>query len=442
MLLKYVVSNYKSIGGKLKFSMFPTEDHVEGRYLTTISTKMGDWKILRRGGLFGPNASGKSNFIQSLEFARDYVVEGRKSGTSTNVNPFKGEVNRLTTFQFMIYTEGEVYDYGFALDRKMIHSEWLSILDENGFQDMYNRTTSETGETNIVITSAFGEEDSKQRMLVEVLKESIQKNQKNQLFLNKLFDNGVRSIEGIAHWFENVTVVYPNMKVNALPIAIKRNEDFREYLSKELNKLDTGVLDISTDSKKINLRELAEKIKIPEEMIQKIESDQRGVIELYGKYYIFTDEDNDIAMIQLKFVHQLGEQRIDFDIEDESDGTKRLLDLLPILFQVVHGSENVYFVDELDRSLHTKLSRYILDEFIKQSEDCLSQIIYTAHDVNLINLEDFREEEISFIDKNGIGESKIKPLSDFDIKEGQNLLKDYLNGRFGAVPFIRRNYDE
>lgn len=442
MLLKYVVSNYKSIGGKLKFSMFPTEDHVEGRYLTTISTKMGDWKILRRGGLFGPNASGKSNFIQSLEFARDYVVEGRKSGTSTNVNPFKGEVNRLTTFQFMIYTEGEVYDYGFALDRKMIHSEWLSILDENGFQDMYNRTTSEIGETNIVITSAFGEEDSKQRMLVEVLKESIQKNQKNQLFLNKLFDNGVRSIEGIAHWFENVTVVYPNMKVNALPIAIKHNEDFREYLSKELNKLDTGVLDISTDSKKINLRELAEKIKIPEEMIQKIESDQRGVIELYGKYYIFTDEDNDIAMIQLKFVHQLGEQRIDFDIEDESDGTKRLLDLLPILFQVVHGSENVYFVDELDRSLHTKLSRYMLDEFIKQSEDCLSQIIYTAHDVNLINLEDFREEEISFIDKNGIGESKIKPLSDFDIKEGQNLLKDYLNGRFGAVPFIRRNYDE
>ena len=64
MLLRYIVSNYKSIGHNIEFSMLPASEDIDDRFVTTISTKMGDWKVLRRGGLFGPNASGKSSFIQ------------------------------------------------------------------------------------------------------------------------------------------------------------------------------------------------------------------------------------------------------------------------------------------------------------------------------------------------------------------------------------------
>lgn len=82
MLLKYIVTNYKSIAHPIEYSMFPTTQGLNQNYLVTLDTVQGPWKILRRGALLGPNASGKSNFIQSLDFARDYIVEAQKSGTS------------------------------------------------------------------------------------------------------------------------------------------------------------------------------------------------------------------------------------------------------------------------------------------------------------------------------------------------------------------------
>lgn len=90
MLLKYIVSNFKSIGHPIEFSMFPIEKNTDDRFLKTIKTKAGEWKVLCRGGFFGPNASGKSTFIESLEFARDFIVDGQKSGKSTGINQFRG----------------------------------------------------------------------------------------------------------------------------------------------------------------------------------------------------------------------------------------------------------------------------------------------------------------------------------------------------------------
>lgn len=116
---------------------------------------------------------------------------------------------------------------------------------------------------------------------------------------------------------------------------------------------------------------------------------------------------------------------------------KRLLDLLPILFQLNDEGHVIYFIDEIDRSLHTTLSKYLLSEFLKNSSNgLLSQIVFTAHDVSLINVSEFSQEEIWFIEKNKSGETKLKPFSDFDIKEDQDTIKDYLNGRFGAIPVI------
>ena len=80
-----------------------------------------------------------------------------------------------------------------------------------------------------------------------------------------------------------------------------------------------------------------------------------------GKYFIFTEnEKKRTILVQLKFSHQLNDKVTQFNIEDESDGTQRLVDLLPMLF-TINKSSTLYFVDEIDRSLHTKLSQYLLD---------------------------------------------------------------------------------
>ena len=444
VLLQYIVSNFKSIGHPVEFSMFPIQATIDERFLKSIPTKNGEWKVLRRGGFFGPNASGKSSFIKSIAFARDFIVDGQKSGKGIRIDQFRGdfeELKGISTFQFVFYLNGEVYEYGFSLDRYQIHEEWLMQLIETGFVPLFTRVTDSLGKTEIDIESKFARKNSKERILAEVLKESIQENQKNQLFLYKLHDNGIKKAETIVDWFRSLQIIFPQTKVRALPIRMKADIELQNYIAEMLRKMDTGVFNVSVASKEIDFHDFAEKLEVPQEIIDDIEDIRNGIVSFAGKYFIFAENKKKRTMlVQLKFDHKLNGKSVPFDIDEESDGTQRLLDLLPMLFAMREDSNAIYFVDEIDRSLHTKLSQYLLNEFINCGKNTYNQIIFTAHDVNLINTNDFRQEEIWFIEKNNLGESRLRPLSDFNLQNGQDALKAYLSGRFGAIPMIRRDF--
>ncbi len=443
MLLRYIVSNFKSIGHPMEFSMFPTGERQDERFLKTIRTRAGEWKILQRGGFFGPNASGKSSFIESVEFARDYIIDGQRSGKGTGINQFRGNLEDLggiSLFQFMFFLKGEVYEYGFSLDRRQVYEEWLMQLTEKDFMPLFTRSTDENGRTEIEIESGFAEKNSRDRILADILKDSIQENQRNQLFLYKLYDNGIKKAESIVEWFKNLQVIFPETTIQALPIRMREDEELRNYIGRMLDKMDTGVYEISVASKEIDFHELSERLALPKEIIEQIEEVKSGIVNLAGRYFIFSEnEKNRTILVQLKFNHRLNRSTVQFDLDEESDGTQRLIDLLPMLF-TIGRSPAIYFVDEIDRSLHTRLSQFLLDEFAKKAETGENQIIFTAHDVNLISLRRFRQDEIWFIEKNNLGESTLRPFSDFEIRENQDTLKAYLSGRFGAVPMIRGVY--
>lgn len=442
MLLKYIVSNYKSIGVPMEFSMFPATTQIDEKLSKTIDTKAGQWKVLRRGGFFGPNASGKTSFIESVKFARDFIVNGQKSGKGTGVKQFKGNIPELhekSTFQFMFYLNGEVYEYGFSLGNQQVFEEWLMVLTEKEFVPLYIRQTSEEGKTQIEIMSKFARKNSKQRDLAEVLKSSMGENQRNQLFLYKMYDNGVTRVEEIVEWFKHLQIIFPKTKVQGLPLRMDKDLDFRQFISDSLRKMDTGVVDITVVSDEIDFQDFIEKLDIPSEIVNQIEDIKNGIVSIGGKYFIFGEgKKRKTVLIQVKFEHTLNGKVVPFNMEDESDGTQRLLDLLPILFAIGENNQAIYFVDEIDRSLHTKLSQYLLEEFLQGCQETYSQIIFTAHDVNLINLDNFGQDEIWFVEKDNKGESRFKPFSDFSIEKGQDTLKAYLCGRFGALPMIRR----
>ena len=440
MLLRYTVSNFKSIGHDIEFSMLPTTPDIDDRFVKEIDTKAGKWKILKRGAFYGPNASGKSSFIESIDFARDFIVDGIPSGRGTGINQFKGEFEDLdqqSVFQFTFLAEdNEIYEYGFSVDSKQVYEEWLMILTQNGFEPLFERQTDAEEKTIIEITSKFARKNSKNRELAELLKGTIKEKQKNQLFLYKLYDNGVKRV--VMEWFRAIQVIFPNTKVRFLPIRISQDMDFQKFISDSLSKMDTGVVRVSAVSDELDFHDFAEKAHFPKELIQDIEGKKQGMFSIGGKYYIFGEkQENRMTLIQIKFEHRLNSKSVEFDLEDESDGTQRLLDLLPMLFAMDKKTRNIYLVDEIDRSLHTKLSKYLLELFLENSNDANCQIIYTAHDVNLIDLDDFAQDEIWFVEKKLTGETTIKPMSDFDVKGGQDVLKAYLNGRFGAVPVIK-----
>ncbi|MCR4889320.1 MAG: ATP-binding protein [Ruminococcus sp.] len=435
MLLKYSVSNFKSIGHNIEFSMFPLEN-TDDKYLSTIETIVGTWRVLKRGAFFGPNASGKTSFVQSLAYARDYIVKGPRNNTVTKVNQFRGnieELNGATSFEFIIYIDGQVYDYGFSLDRAHIREEWLSILSPNGFEELFHRTLFKNGKPKIKIFDRFASKKSIDRGLAILLTNTIKEKQTDSLFLFKLYENGINVGEKIYSWFEKIQIIYPDTQLQSLPLILQTDEQFRDFLSKKLHLLDTGIDNVFISENNIELSEFADKYNVPNEIVHDIEETQNGLINFNGKFFLFKESrGRKIKLLQLKFDHSFNSP---FDIDDESDGTKRLLDLLPILFNLDNDSNTIYVIDELDRSLHTKLSKYFVEAFAKSSTN--TQLLFTAHDTNLLDLEIFRKEEIWFVEKKLSGETKLRPLSNFPIKDNQDILKGYLLGRFGAVPIIK-----
>lgn len=438
MLLRYNVSNFESIGEKIEYSMFPLDDK-DPRYLTSIKTVVGTWKVLKRGVLFGPNASGKTSFIDSIDFAQKYILKGSSSSKFTGVNVFKGFTNQVTSFEFIIYAKEEVYQYGFALDKFYVHEEWLYKLDKKGImKPLFTRFTNSKNGEDIEISTDYSS-FKLSRDMAELLKEMVKE---NQLFLIKLYDTKSHTIDidNVIKWFESLQIIYPFTKVQALPVEVKKNNSFGAFLLEQLKNMDTGVQDISVATEAYSFEKFKDRFNLPNEFIQEIEEVQEGIISLNGQYFTFSNRQKrqQIMFVRLKFEHKLCGEKVLLNLEEESDGTQRMINLLPILFSIGNSNtQKIYIVDELDRSLHTKLSKHFIRMFEEVTANVEGQLIFTVHDVNLLDLDLFRSEEIWFIEKKSSGETRFRPFSDFDINRNENLLKDYLNGRFGAIPVIK-----
>jgi AAA15 family ATPase/GTPase len=126
-----------------------------------------------------------------------------------------------------------------------------------------------------------------------------------------------------------------------------------------------------------------------------------------------------------------------FDIDQESDGTQRLLDLAPGLLDIFSG-DKVYIIDELDRSLHPDITVSILDAFLNSDTDKSghSQLIVTTHETNLLDQQLIRKDEIWFCQKNKQGESNLYSLEEYQPRFDNDIRKGYAVGRFGGIPLL------
>lgn len=440
MLLKYMVSNFKSIADTLSFSMIPTIKDTGSQYVNKLKIKDAEITVLRRGIFFGANASGKTSFVESIDFARDFIVEGQKSGRKIKINSFKGNSGKenISVFQFVFLLNDVIYEYGFSLDIEKVHEEWLMRMDKNEFVTLFERVTNDSNETHIIVekNDTFTEEDLQ---LIEVLKNTIKDQQKNQLFLHKMSENAVNIAEQIVEWFKDIIVVLPESNFRGLEMKVAKDKGFATFLSQILQELDTGVKQVKSTKRKFPLKKLLKESDVPEEIIDEIYEKKSGIIEINGRMFVFTDDSGETILYEIKLEHTLKGTPFQFDKDEESDGTKRLLDLLPILFQLSER-KNLFIIDELDRSVHTLVTKEFLKRFLISSEKTQNQIIITAHDVNVIDLSEVSPQEIWFFNKDNDGVTSIKPLSNFNIGDGYNADLAYLAGRFGGIPTIKGGY--
>ena len=127
-----------------------------------------------------------------------------------------------------------------------------------------------------------------------------------------------------------------------------------------------------------------------------------------------------------------------FEFGDESDGTKRLFSLIPIFRDATE--ESVIVIDELDRSLHTEATKEFIDRFFEISKGVKSQLIATTHDTNLLDLDFLRQDEIWFINRKKDCSSELYSLNAFNERFDKKIEKEYLLGRYGAVPNFKPKF--
>jgi AAA15 family ATPase/GTPase len=188
-----------------------------------------------------------------------------------------------------------------------------------------------------------------------------------------------------------------------------------------------------------------EKTEIPDRIIDPLKRNFKGGNERIllrsldnKRYTIYRDEHGDLIALKLISKHKIknSNKEVSFEINEESDGTQRIIDLIPVLISSLE-EDRVFVIDELDRSLHPLLIQEFISIFVKKSTEQKSQIIVTTHDASLLNQKLLRKDEIWFTEKNEFGNSNLFSLEEFNIRYDKNIRKDYLRGRFGAIPFFK-----
>ena len=158
-------------------------------------------------------------------------------------------------------------------------------------------------------------------------------------------------------------------------------------------------------------------------------------IEIRGYQFEISVEDGELYAEKIMLDHGNSEEL--FELSDESDGTKRLFDLIPLYESGQKGK--IIVVDELDRSFHSKLTEEYIKRFFEITKENSCQLICTTHDLNLMDLRILRQDEIWFIEREEDHSSRIYSLSDYKQRFDKNILNDYLIGRYGAIPCFRDN---
>ena len=268
----------------------------------------------------------------------------------------------------------------------------------------------------------------------------------NQLFLTEANERNVDLLKPLSSWFrDHLTVVRPDAAYQPLVLRAQTDVQFKEFLSQFLGIADTGIQGIDLDAEELDFSRHFPAMSEPE---------RKSLLDELGRdpdHYLFfragktvwglRQEPGQAAQVlRLRTRHQTSDGRqVLFEARDESDGTHRMMHLAPALLDL-QCAENVYVIDELDRSLHPHLCRLYVDAFLRGvsvKKNC-GQIILTTHETNLLDLDLLRRDEIWFVEKDKEGASHLTSLAEFKYKVRADLkiARGYLNGRFGAIPFI------
>lgn len=445
MLMQFSVENYLSFDKEVTFSMLATggsEDHP--RHLIQDDKRKNGNPLLRVAALYGANASGKSNLIKAISFAQVLVLEGTKSGHAIQIAPFKLRSMAATEpskFSFIFNSKGVIYNYGFVLNAHRILEEWLFATPRSHEVRFFERTTTEENKIKVAFGPSLTGKSAEQRGFLEFVAKGTRP---NQLFLTEAVDRNVESVLPVIEWFRNsLIVIHTETRNVSLEFTAHESKTAAEFMSAFLQDAGAGIDGLTTEELPFDIetlpgmsdmqkREVTTQIdNLPEGAFVHIESPE-------GKFYgLKRGKSGKLVRAVLQLQHRDADGKlIAFGMDEESEGTQRLLHLLPALI-LLKENEHVILIDELDRRLHPLLSRLFLEAIVECNDATKrGQMIFTTHETNLLDFDLLRRDGVWFVEKDKHGSSHLYSLAEFKIRPDLKIQKGYLNGRFGAIPFL------
>ncbi len=417
MLIEFTVGNFLSFNQKRTIS-FEARGGV-----SELKENIGKDKLLRSLVIYGANSSGKSNLIKALERMKYFVFHSIKLNFSDKLeySPFllsTESVNQPTFFEIVFLTEKQRFRYGFEYNLTEIVNEWLFV-----------GKTPKTEKPLFIRTSeGIGVSDSfKEGKGIE------EKTNENRLFLSKVADENGKIAKQVMDCFSNYNVLsgiehdeYGGFSLKMFDLQSKGCKESLELFK----KLQLGFKDIEiieTDFKPANLPK-----NMPVNLKSKIIKDFSGTkaMSLNTIHNVYNKQGKVVTNVSW-------EQE-----EHESEGTKKIMDFSGPIFDTLSNGKTL-IIDELDAKLHPLITIHIVNLFNNPNTNPNNaQLLFATHDTNLLSTDIFRRDQIWFAEKDNVEQTDLYSLDDFVFPDGTKVRKDanlernYIRGRYGAIPFI------
>ena len=324
---------------------------------------------------------------------------------------------------------GEViYAFSFAMTREVVLEERLVRISSTGERTLYDRRNGQ-----ITFDQSL-EEDP------QFLRFAFRGTRDNQLFLTNSVSQKLQQFRPIQDWFKNtLKMVAPDARFGGGVLFFDEDHPLTMTLNEMLGNLDTGISHLGSEQVP------SENIQIPEALegeIQEQLGEGRAVFaeDEANNQFLMTRKDGELVVKKRVTVHRMTDgTEARFEVSEESDGSQRLIDLLPAFLDLSSdNSKRVYVIDEVDRSLHTLLTRRLLEDYLTtRSGDTRTQLLLTTHDVLLMDQRWLRRDEMWATERDASGGSSLFSFSEYrDVRYDKDIRKSYLQGRLGGVPRI------
>jgi len=428
MLLRFVVTNFLSFAEETEFTMFPANFKIHKGHI--YHTREVD--LLKAAAIYGANGSGKSNFVKAVSFLREVVNSGLLThGEAPCFRLSENYLDKPTQFEIEFSIANRYFAYGLSIFDYWVHEEWLyEISPKNDSETLiFERSRKSKNDKNKIKVNTKYLTDEKEKLRYEIYEEELVP---AELFLWRIKDR-IEEAHLVVKWFEHSLAVILPDSVYPLTFGLAVNQELFDYFNVFLSKSNTGIAKIEFNEVGIDT------IKNPavkRDVLNRL-SDENEILVHFtdnGKEHVAYREGDTIKVKKFSvFNHAEGDTVVELRLDQQSDGSRRLLDLIPILY-FIEKEDMTVFVDEIERSLHPSLIKELLELFLQNSSK--GQLIFTTHESHLLDLDLFRQDEIWFTEKDESGASKIYSLSEFKPRYDLDIRKGYLAGRFGAIPFL------